>query len=340
MNNVRPPEIDSALFNRGKTGEARIKHLLKYAILSPSTHNTQPWRFKLSNDSCQIYIDKHRQLPAADQLKRDMYISLGALIENLEQATRAYGVAANTVISDQNSDLVATVNFKGIQSDKHIINEVILAAIRQRTNYRGPFDPVKTDELDKSLAAQLRPGIRIKFITDRPVIDRIAVLTSRGLEQAYATPQFRSEISSWINNNLSRKPHGIPGYSLRLPLVLSFIIPKLMKRINMGKKLAALNHKSFVQASAVAVLTATDPSPKTWLEVGRSFERMSLTLVQQGLASSIFVAAVESPKLSIKLSETLGLTGQEQPQFLFVIGKPVLPLVYSPRETVESKLIH
>ena len=36
----------------------KIKFLLQYAILAPSTHNIQPWRFTIKEKSCLCFVDK------------------------------------------------------------------------------------------------------------------------------------------------------------------------------------------------------------------------------------------------------------------------------------------
>lgn len=60
-----------------------IKEILKYGILAPSTHNTQPWLFKVKDNSVEIYYDPKLKLPEADKEGRDLYISMGCLIENI-----------------------------------------------------------------------------------------------------------------------------------------------------------------------------------------------------------------------------------------------------------------
>src|SRR5579884_2621683 len=102
----QPARIDLQGFFSVSSPHRRIEFLLQLAALAPSTHNTQPWRLKISDNACELYIDNNRQLPAADPLKRDMYISLGAFLHNLESAATAYNVLDNIELTDQTTDLV------------------------------------------------------------------------------------------------------------------------------------------------------------------------------------------------------------------------------------------
>src|SRR5512137_2483946 len=70
-------------FPNSSRPEEMLVHLLKYAILAPSSHNTQPWMFNVSDDKILVFADQSRWLSVADPDRREMYISLGAAIENL-----------------------------------------------------------------------------------------------------------------------------------------------------------------------------------------------------------------------------------------------------------------
>lgn len=47
----------------------KLEQFLKYAILAPSSHNTQPWLFKIvGEDTIEVYADDSRWLKIADSL--------------------------------------------------------------------------------------------------------------------------------------------------------------------------------------------------------------------------------------------------------------------------------
>ena len=51
--------------------------LVRYATLAASSHNTQPWRFKLEPARITILSDLTRRCPAVDPDDHHLYASLG-----------------------------------------------------------------------------------------------------------------------------------------------------------------------------------------------------------------------------------------------------------------------
>src|SRR5207253_1615 len=69
--------------------------LVAAAILAANPHNSQPWVFELSPDRINVFADQSRNIGAVDPLRREMYVGLGAALENLMLAAPANGYRAN-----------------------------------------------------------------------------------------------------------------------------------------------------------------------------------------------------------------------------------------------------
>jgi hypothetical protein len=339
MKSTIPTRIDCSSIKELTSNDDKIIFLLKYAVLAPSTHNTQPWKFRIGDNKCEIHIDKSRRLPEADAEYRDMYISIGALIANLEIAAKAYGVYQKTIVASQKEELVATVYFTKDLVLRDTGDNKLLEAIETRCNYRGPFESILINEdTKKHLHDLCDKDLTLSLITDQKIIYGLAELTAEGLRAAYKNPRFRKEIGKLITSNITHKKKGIPGYALRMSLLQSIILPQLMKIKDIGQKLAGLNYKSFTSSTGVVVISC-EPKKTKWVSIGRSMQRIILYLESLGISSSIYVAATENRVLNSKVKKMLNIKGSRQPQFLFCIGKPVLPKVYSPREDAKTKLI-
>lgn len=342
MRNIhQPTTVDNRSFS-DSNARTKILTVLEYAVLAPSTHNTQPWKFEISDSRCKVFIDNSRQLPAADPQKRNMYISLGAMLKNIELAATAFGVFKGLKISDKTGTQVAEVIFKNLGkkgSQEAVSPSPYLDAIRTRTNYRGPFSPVKISEKDKNQFITGNSTTKVFLVENRKTIEKLGSLTAEGLKIAYSRSEFRKEISKWIKSNTSTQKKGIPGYSLRMPLFTSHVIPRLIRYKDIGPKLAKLNYQSFVSASAVAILASEQDDEVAWINAGQTAQEIFLNMELVGLACSIFVAAIETKGLRPKINEITDINPKLYPQFLFCIGKPGLPKVYSPRESVKSKTI-
>jgi len=84
---LAPWNVDEAAYpHSGPTWE-KLSFCVNYAVLAPSGHNTQPWRFKLGLDNVKLYADRTRALPMVDPHDRELVISCGAALFHLRLAT-------------------------------------------------------------------------------------------------------------------------------------------------------------------------------------------------------------------------------------------------------------
>ena len=67
--------------------------LVAAGVLAANPHNTQPWLFRVSDSSVEIFADASRHLGAMDPFLREMHIGLGCAIENIALAAPSNGYA-------------------------------------------------------------------------------------------------------------------------------------------------------------------------------------------------------------------------------------------------------
>ncbi len=65
MNSTDPSKVDEAHFPTDGLLADRLRFLLRYAVLAPSSHNTQPWKFRVSGDRIDVFVDLERWLKVA-----------------------------------------------------------------------------------------------------------------------------------------------------------------------------------------------------------------------------------------------------------------------------------
>lgn len=332
--------INEEDFYKFRNFDEKIKFLLNYAVIAPSTHNSQPWLFKISPSFCEIYKNNNLALPYADPLNRDLYISIGCALENLILASKYFNVYEKTEYIFENN-LIARVYFKDLDK-KPIPNEELkewLLGIKKRLNARGMFKPdnVPSELLNKIKTLNQDESLEINLLTEKTKIEKMAELIAKGLEIAYRNKNFRQEMSRWINNSLSRKKEGIPGYALKMPLLLSFVFPFMIKYLDLGKKLGKLNYLSVKSAPVSCLISSKENSPLIWCKVGQLAERIMVFLAANNLESSIFVSAIEMglAKEVAEIFETDWL-----PQFHFCFGYMDIEEKFTPRHSVEEKIIN
>lgn len=334
---------DSDFFKQ-KDNRSRIAFLLRYAILAPSTHNSQPWFFDIQERACDIYADSSVNIIEADPRGRDLYISLGSCAENLVIAARYFGVFKSMQCkSGKKTEPVCRVEFANLEHPKVDSSYVkLLEAIKTRVNTRGIFEkralPASVvTQVASVLGEYKQGGVDVVFETNKAHIERLASLTAEGLKKAYRSKAFRKEMSQWMHHSFTSKRYGLPGYALNIPLLLSFVMPTIVKFFNIGAFLGKLNYVSFASAPLACVLSTKENEPGAWVEVGRVAERLMLEFRVCGARTSVFVASIEMGFAS-QIKKLLGLQGN--PQFLFIVGYMKGGQKPSPRFALETKIVH
>lgn len=69
--------------------------LVAAAVLAANPHDTQPWLFRVADDSIEVYADVSRHLGAMDPYLREMHLGLGCAIENMTLAAAPNGYSAH-----------------------------------------------------------------------------------------------------------------------------------------------------------------------------------------------------------------------------------------------------
>lgn len=161
----------------------RASALIRRAVLAPSSHNTQPWRFRISAQAIDLYADRSRALPVNDPADRELTISCGCALFNLQLAAAAEGLPARVeLLPDAGQpDWLAHVELSGRE---HPDSELagLAAAIEQRRTCRQPFAPHCPDRsrVERLLHAVEAEGVRAQEVTDDGMRRQLADLVAEG----------------------------------------------------------------------------------------------------------------------------------------------------------------
>ena len=316
----------------------QIRFLLEAATRAPSTHNSQPWQFRIENNSLFVYRDTRIRLPQSDSVNRYAHISIGFLLNHIVLLSEWLSMEP-CLVSRMEEECIAEITFSKAKEGKEV--SPIVEAIFKRKNRRGIFEMKTIPQGVLASATHVdMSGLslpEIKVVTDHEKISRVADATATVMRRVYAREPFRREMSRWITPTGSSRKDGIPGYSLNQPKIMSWILPTIIRFVNMGKVLAGLNKTTIASAPAAFGFGAPD-NPSGWVSTGYAASHAALTLVASGFDYSVFVASVEYEDTRQSVGEIFGL--QQPLEFFFVAG--TLPGAVSwmtPRVPVDDKLI-
>jgi hypothetical protein len=70
------------------------ERIVAAGILASNPHNSQPWIFRITDSTIDLFADRERQIGVIDPFLREMYIGLGCAVENMMLAAEAEGFSA------------------------------------------------------------------------------------------------------------------------------------------------------------------------------------------------------------------------------------------------------
>jgi hypothetical protein len=338
---IEKREIIEEDFYKISFPQDRLKFLLIYGILAPSTHNSQPWLFKITDNLIEVYKNPKYYLPYADPLNRDLYISIGCCLENLVIASKYFKIFEKLEII-LNDDLVARMLFKDVMNNHapDLNFKKYIDSIKTRQNVRGIFEDQSIDDniIDEVSALNTFNDLQILFLKDKEKIKIMGELTAEGLRRAYYNKNFRKEMSSWIYSDvIGKRKDGIPTFALKAPFPFSIILPYLVRFFNIGKKLGELNRISIASAPLSIAIFSKKNEPETWVRVGMLGEKVMLHFNSKGIKTSIFVPAIEMGLTK----EIKNLFGTDlEPQLHFCAGYMGANKKYTPRRPLDEFIIN
>lgn len=312
-------------------GDAK-QALLQAATLAASSHNTQPWTFRVTSDSITIEPDFTRRCEVVDPDDSHLFKSLGCAAENIVAAAPAYGFATGVQITDAGRigiDLVRS----GKATDRRALG-VIAERQCTKTPYDGrPLAPAKAAEL---VSAGTRDGVRIELIEDANRKETILELVNEGNRSQLSDPAFRRELISWIRFNDAQALETGDGLAGRvndqpqLPAWLAKLIIRFVLTPDAQVKTDTENLRS---AAGIAVFIGEADDLPNWIEAGRAYERFSLRSTGSGIRSAFINQPIEVRRLRQELHSVLGLRGTETAHLMVRYGHaPLAP--YSLRRPV------
>jgi hypothetical protein len=321
----------------GATSE-KWKFFLSYAVLAPSSHNSQPWLFQVRHDTLELYADRRRGCPVADPHDRELIMSCGCALFHLRCAMRHFGYpGAVELFPDRDPHLVARVSL-GTQDVIDVEESLLFYAIPKRRTNRQPFydEPVPSSLLISLQTAAEAEGVWLRFLHDQETRYAFADLVAEGDRIQWSNKAFRLELSKWLHCNHSPSRDGVPGYAAGIDDLLSCTGPLVVRTFDMGEGQAARDHEVATGSPVLAVLGTDGDQPRNWVAGGQALARVLLRAQVEDVWASFLNQPIEVPELRTKLKALAGNAGFPQAVLRLGFGENVKP---TPRRVLEEVLI-
>jgi hypothetical protein len=292
--------------------QTQLRFLLRYAILAPSTRNTQPWRFTVTGNVVELYADLDLQLPVADPEARELYLSLGCALENLLVAAEHFGfrheVTYNPACVAGAPAASVAIAPGGHRSPARA--GITLDALVRRHNDAGIYraTPLADDLRTRLQACRVEPDLRLYLLDDHFARRWVDQLTLEADRREFASPEYRAELAAWIG----RGAFGGPALVSRLTQLA-------VSRLDLGEAIASQDRKRLQSAAAIGVIAGLDDSRLSHLRSGQLFERVWLTATELNLGLQPVSPVMQVPEVRAAIAELLPERGMT-PYHLFRLG--------------------
>jgi len=332
---TNPWIIDEADFYELETYEQQMQFLLRYAILAPSGHNTQPWSFRIADDSVEVFADYSRRLLIVDRDDRELLMSIGAAITNFRVAAAHFGFETTVAYEPSTEETlpVATILVHETCGPDNAL-ATLFPAIRKRHTNRQAYDE---EPLDPTLLQTIfdvvdeNPTLQVLATRDK---QRVADCVETAERTLMSRPAYRAELAGWIG--AGERKDGLSVEALGMPRMLSGIAPWLIRTFDAGELQARRDLELTRSASMLLVLTADDDRISL-VKAGEILERLLLTITACGLQYSFLNAAVEDDASREALRTIAGST--QPPQILLRIGSAAVAAPGTQRRPVEAVIV-
>lgn len=317
---------------------AEARDLVRYAVLAPSGHNAQPWRFAVRARTIHILPDRSRRLPVVDPEDRELFISLGCALENLVIAARHAGYDPSVACfpADEADDCLRMTLHHGAPVDSPLF-----AAIPSRQTNRRHYDgrPIPPADMEHLAAVAAEPGVTVRLLTSPEAFDAAIDLVKDGNQRQLDDDAFRTELAAWIRFNAdeaaARGDGLVPG-AMETPEVPRWVGEWALRFVLSGERQGVKDERLIRSSPALALVATAADDRAAWVAAGRTFERFALTATSLGVQLAHLNQPCEIPSLRAALARRLGVP--DHPQLLVRLGYAE-PLPRAPRRPVEAVLI-
>ncbi len=315
-----------------------LRLAVRHAVQAPSSHNTQPWIFRIVGPTCELWADRSRALPVVDPEGRELVISCGAALHHLRIAVARCGYAPLVTVLPEPAkpDLLARIELgsRVVPSDDIV---ALSSAIDRRATNRAAFHPRPVPpHLVLALREADDDGAWLVAVSGVEHRHALADAIAEADHVQWHDHAFRSELARWLRPNSDNGSDGMPGYTQGLSDLAAHLGPLIVRTFDRGDGRAAKDRELAEGAPLLAVLGTMGDGPRDWLAAGEALSRVLLRATTLKLAASFLNQPIEVPSLRARVAEQVGVDGS--PQLLLRIGYPTTEARATPRRAVEDVL--
>lgn len=342
--------------------------LARAARAAPSGDNCQPWRLHWDGERLRVRFLAERAASFYDVEHAASWVSLGAVLTNLETAAGPLGLAVRAELfpRDEFPPTVASLTLEPAPRR----DDPLAAAIEARTTNRRPYARRPLPEPLRSAleAAATSPGVTLSWATG-PALARVARLAAANDRFLFEHRALHAGLVRWLRwtpEEAAAVGDGLPVAALELArwerpafrLLASWRVARAARGLGLTALLPTRTAAIYRRSAAIGLLTVAGRDRLAFVQGGRALERVWLTATRHGVAfqpitgvtflllrltlgvSTGFGPAERArlERLGRALCEVFPVLADQAPAMLFRVGFAAPPSARAPRLPLEAVL--
>lgn len=334
--------------------------LVQSALLASNPHNTQPWLFRVREDSVELFADTQRHLGAMDPFLREMHLGLGCALENMMLTARAEGYEVDLRLESgaltgpseaETFNKVATLNLLLSEAETPPLYSAIPARHTDRSSY-APQE-VEAEALEE-MTALTGADTKLFLFQEGTVFTTFVEETVKATETIIADEVMSRDSHAWFDKNwqeVQREKDGpfidTAGVSPLLRAAVKMLPPTSDQMIDDGW--LSGTRTTLAATPVLGLLAVRDlyDRPQT-LNAGRVWQRLHLWMAANGLAAQPVNQMIEvvdrerqlgQPAQIAEVLDVLTKDPTWRPTFAFRMGYPTSNVLPSARRPVSEVLV-
>lgn len=317
--------------------EDQIAFIAQYGELAPSRYNTQPWKIEIQENQLNIHLDTEKHLASIDPYDREMYISAGCLIANIQIAAEHFNLYNKTLYftGKDNDNLVASMIFFPWKPIHKIYPADLFAQITKRHSNRSEYEfkPIEANTI-LSLATSLDwiQDMYLHLTDDVLSKQQVRNLAREANIRQHNAAYFNEEAAMWTGIDQNTEDEGIPVSSLTVPFYIKPVY-SLLSYYGLTMHQAEQDAQNIVKSPLIGVLLSENNNRMDWIITGIAFEVLFLRATALGLQCAPITSVIEIDQTKEKLMKMLRTNKTPQMFFRLGYGKPAEPTPRNPEIT-------
>ncbi len=268
------------------------ERIVAAGILASNPHNSQPWLFRVTSASIDLFADPTRQIGVVDPFRREMYIGLGCTLENMLLAAGAEGLSASLQLMPEPADETHAAHIELVPASP--LPPELYSAIPNRHTDRGAYDtarPLAPGTFETLQSLMTEADVHLFWFEDAAARARFSRVALAATEALVADDQQSLDSHRWWRQDWSQLQESADGITLDAQALgalapIAKLLPDLPRRQNDAAFVKNVRETMLPTAAAFGILAVQDGSSKAQrLNCGRVWERIHLWATTQGIAS-------------------------------------------------------